>query len=134
MDSVWCPVENAVTVEGGMEGYLFIDSGEDAKATQILCRNTTLFRRHVRFSGWRILPVGTFACWDGECVPDGGCHSSSVSSGHSCGLSRRKNGLFSDVGQHAKTKTAPPLYYTYLAIGTCTCRDGNVIVSVVVVR
>ena len=27
----------------------------------------------------------------------------------SCGLSRRKNGFLSQVGQHAKTKNAPPL-------------------------
>ena len=65
-------MENAAAVEGGMEGYLIIDSGDDGKATPMLCRDTTLFRGHVRLSGWRILPVGTFACWDGEYVFGGG--------------------------------------------------------------
>ena len=38
-----------------------------------------------------------------------------------------------EVQQHAKMKTVPPLYDTTLVVGTCASRDGNVVVSVVVV-
>jgi len=52
MDDARRQAENVVTVEGEItEGYLFIDSRQDANIVIVMCRHMTLVRRHVRLSG-----------------------------------------------------------------------------------
>ena len=120
-------------VEGGItEGYLFIDCRQDANtvprydACTLACALVgidNLVRWHVRFLlGWTIcawrrilflLDVERTQLW----------------------LLKAENlYLLVDVQQHAKMKTVPPLYDTTLGVNTCAYWNGNVVVSVVIVR